>query len=102
MSRTLNDEFTLEALAHVETRRPEIPIFHIFASVGEMVNTGLQDTETSSAQSKPRTALIEWLNNNRIKRRRTWMYLVEYFKEIKAVDEATKIEQLFVSTYITM
>ena len=102
MSRTLNDEFTLEALAHIETTRPEIPIFHILASVGEMVTPALQDTETSSARSKPRTALIERLNNNRTKSPRKWMHLVEYFKDIKAVDEATKIEQLFVSTYIAM
>ena len=102
MSHTLNDEFTLEALAHVETRRPKIQIFHILASVGKMLTPGLQDTETSSAQSKPRTALIEWLNNNRTESPRKWMHLVEYFKDIKAVKEATKIEQLFVSTYITM
>lgn len=95
MNRTLNDDFTLEALAHIETRRPEIPIFHILASVGEMVTTP-QDTARSSAQSN-RTALIEWLNNNHTKSPRKWMDLVQHFKDIGAGDEATKIEQLFVS-----
>lgn len=104
MNRSLNDEFTLEALAHIETVKPEIPIFHILASVGTMVaitSIPPQDTQTSSASSRPGSPLIDWLTNPN-KNPRKWRDLLNAFREIRADDVANMIEKLFVSTYISI
>ena len=103
MNCSLNDEFTLEALAHIETIKPEIPIFHILASVGTMVaitSIPQQDTQTIST-SVPGSPLIDWLTN-RNKQPRKWRDLLNAFREIRADDVANMIEKLFVSTYTFM
>jgi len=89
---SLNDDFTLDALAHIETRRPNIPIFHILASVGQMVNIDFLMKNGQEAWS--RTALINWLDDNPDRLPKTWRDLVSVFRYIQAEEVAIGIETI--------
>lgn len=96
MADSLNDDFTLDALAHIETRRPNIPIFHILASVGQMVSIDFL-VKNGHAGAWSRTALINWLADNPDGLPKTWRDLVSVFRSIQADEVANGIEELFVS-----